>query len=202
MEKQQKLQIKKKYEELYLGPEFPFEERYSKILVILSLCLLYGSNCPVIYFFFICFLIITFLVDKFLMIFYYKKPPLYGDLLPIKIKDYFFFCVLLHVYGLFYNLSNPYLFNNESLKYNIQHERFSFQDAGEIVSFIYYLLNPFTLIYMILCEIFGEFASFLLYNFNSNILLVHFFLFVLLMIWVILLLFFIILIQQFYYHIF
>ena len=44
-----------KYEELYLGPEFPFEERYSKILVILSLCLLYGSNCPVIYFFLIAF---------------------------------------------------------------------------------------------------------------------------------------------------
>ena len=174
-----KLTTKIDYEKLYLGPEFPFEGRYSIILVNLSLCLLYGSNCPVIYFFFVGFLIVTFVVDKFLMIYYYKKPPLYGNLLSMKMQNYFFFCVLLYVYGLFYNLSNPYLFGNESIKYNFQYERFNFEDNGEIMGFIYYLINPFTLFYMILCGILGiYYTSIRLYNFNSNVLFVHFFLFI------------------------
>ena len=168
-----------KYEKIYLGPEFPFEERYSKILVILSLCLFYGSYCPVIYFFFVCFLVVTFLVDKFLMIYYYKKPPLYGNILSVKIQNYLFFCVLLYVYGLFYNLSNPYLFANDSLKFNLQRGIFNFQNAGEIIEFVYYILNPFTLVYMIICLIVKmKDTTFLYYNFNSNILLVHFFLFI------------------------
>ena len=37
------LKSKVKYEELYLGPEFPFEERYGAILVNLSICLLCGT---------------------------------------------------------------------------------------------------------------------------------------------------------------
>ena len=132
-----------------------------------------------IYFFFVCFLVVTFLVDKFLMIYYYKKPPLYGNILSVKIQNYLFFCVLLYVYGLFYNLSNPYLFANDSLKFNLQRGIFNFQNAGEIIEFVYYILNPFTLVYMIICLIVKiKDTTFLYYNFNSNILLVHFFLFI------------------------
>ena len=174
------LKTKVKYEELYLGPEFPFQDRYSIILLNLSICLLYGSNCPVIYFFFVCFLILTFIVDKFLMIYYYKKPPLYGSLLSKKIKNYFFFCALLYFYGLFYNVSNPYIFNNELLKKNSEYERFSFKDSREIFSIIYYFLNPFSLLYLIICVTSEmENMSFKYFNFNSNILLVHFFILVL-----------------------
>ena len=85
------LKTKIKYEDLYLGPEFPFEDRYAKILINISLCLLYGSNCPVIFFFLVCFLIVTFLVDKFMMIYYYKKPPLYGNLLSKKMIYLFYY---------------------------------------------------------------------------------------------------------------
>ena len=168
-----------KYEELYLGPEFPFEERYGTILVNLSICLLYGTNSPVINFFFVGFLIVTFLVDKFLMIYYYRKPPLYGNLISKKMTSYFFFAVLLYVYGLFYNVSNPYIFNNSLLKYAFQYERFSYKDIREILGDIYCIFNPFTFIYMIYCEIFkDQDLTFLYYNFNSNILLVHLFVFV------------------------
>ena len=173
------LKTKIKYEELYLGPEFPFQQRYSTILVNLSLTLLYGSNCPVIYFFFIIFLIVTFLVDKFLMIFYYKKPPLYGELLSKKMISYFFFCSLLYFYGLFYNISNPYIFNNYLLKWNTLYERYSFKDTREIFSIIYYVLNPITLLYLIVFQISEEPNTFKYYNFNSDVLLVHFFVFVL-----------------------
>ena len=79
-----------KYEKIYLGPEFPFAERYAKLFVNLSICLFFGINSPVIYFFFILFLIITFLVDKFLIINYYKKPNFYGTFLSKKVVNYFY----------------------------------------------------------------------------------------------------------------
>ena len=113
------------------------------------------------------------------MIYYYKKPPLYGDLLSKKIISYFFFCSLLYFYGVFYNISNPYIFNNLLLKWNTVYKSFSFEDTREIFSVIYYALNPFTLIYLIIFLITGDQNSFLIINFNSEVLLVHFFVFVL-----------------------
>ena len=53
------LKNKTKYEKLYLGPEFPFANRYAEIFKNFSMCLLY-----VIFFFFVIFLIVTFIVDK------------------------------------------------------------------------------------------------------------------------------------------
>ena len=173
------LNNKAKYEQLYLGPEFPFEERYSKILVNLAICLLYGSNCPAIYFFFVAFLIVTFLIDKFLMIYYYKKPPLYGDLLSKKILNYFFFCLILYIYGLFYNISNPYLFRNYVLKSHF--EKKSYSDIG-IFGKIYFFFNPFTLYYYLNSETYSFLGkiNFLYYNFNSEALLIHYFVFLVL----------------------
>ena len=40
--KKTKIKYKSKYDELYIGPEFPIDERYSSIYVYLSICLLYG----------------------------------------------------------------------------------------------------------------------------------------------------------------
>ena len=105
---------KTKYEKIYLGPEFPFTVRYGKILSTLAICCFYGTNCPVIFFFFILFLIVIYIVDKFLMINYYKKPTFYSNFLPKKINNYFFLCIFIYFYGLIYNGSNPYLFDNSS----------------------------------------------------------------------------------------
>jgi hypothetical protein len=97
-----KLTDKKKYEKIYLGPEFPFAEKYAKILVNLFVCLLFGVNSPVLNFFFACFLIVTFLVDKFLIINYYKKPLFYGEFLSKTLISYLFFRVFLFIVGLFF----------------------------------------------------------------------------------------------------
>ena len=169
-----KLNNKIKYEKLYLGPDFPFEERYAKILVNLSICLVYGTNCPIIYFFFVLFLIATFLIDKFLMINFYKKPPLYGGIIAKKMKSYFYFCVFLYIYGVFYNVSTPYLFQNDLLKHKFKHwNRYDLETTFSIIS---YILNPVTFFYyFIYIGIFNtnkEKISFLYCNFNFDILIV------------------------------
>ena len=145
-------EIKKrtKYEKIYLGPEFPFAERYGKILSTLAICFFYGTNCPVIFFFFILFLIVIYIVDKFLMINYYKKPTFYSNFLPKKINNYFFLCIFIYFYGLIYNGSNPYLFDNSILREEsfISHEG-SLYTIFEIINIIFICINPFTLFYEI-----------------------------------------------------
>ena len=163
-----------KYNNIYLGPEFPFDERYSVILTNMAICLLFGSNCPIIFFFLVCFLIMTFLVDKFLIINYYKKPRFFGNFLSKKILFYFGVGIFIYLYGLFYNLSNPYLFNNELLSQN-----FSDNDILKIGGELGWLLSPISLIYYVHYNTFRQFSEerFLFYNFNL-VLLIHFFIFV------------------------
>ena len=156
-----------KYEKIYVGPEFPFAERYAKLFINLSISLLFGVNCPVIYFFFLGYLIVTFVVDKFLIINYYKKPKFYGTFLSQKVINYLFLGTVLYLYGLIYNISNPYLFNNELLKNNFEY----FFNSFDILDTLYYFFNPITLIYTIYCDIFVPYyhkkSNFLYYNFNT-----------------------------------
>ena len=173
---------KVKYENTYIGPEFPFAERYAKILVNLSLCLLYCSNCPIIFVFFILFLLVTFLVDKYLIIYYYKKPPFFGSFLSKVILNYVSWGVFLFMYGLLYNHSNPYLFNNllfgEELK---EKPKNSETDIMFIIYHIYYIMNPFTFFYLIFHEFLISEAhtpshSVFYYNFKP-VFIIHFFIF-------------------------
>ena len=175
---------KTKYEKIYLGPEFPFAERYGKILSTLAICFFYGTNCPVIFFFFILFLIVIYIVDKFLMINYYKKPTFYSNFLPKKINNYFFLCIFIYFYGLIYNGSNPYLFDNSSLRQYFFKDQGVYSDIFQIITDMFYFLNPITLFYILfentLKENFGlSEYSFLYYSFQPAFVL-HFFLFLIL----------------------
>ena len=139
-----KLKNRLKYEDLYLGPEFPIDERYSNILVNLTICLLYGTYCPIIYIFFTFFLITTFIVDKYLIINFYKKPPYYDNYLSKKFKNLLIVEIFIFLYGTIYQLSNPYLFNYYQNK--------SFLIISIKDSFLYKLINPFSNIYIYISE--------------------------------------------------
>ena len=141
-----KLNKKSEYENLYTGDEFPIGQRYATILINLSICLIYGTYCPIIYFFFTTFLITTFIVDKYLIINYYKKPPYYDNYLSKKFKNFLILEMFLYFYGTIFQLSNPYLFN-----YYQNTAPLSYEDDY----LIYYFLNPLSLIY----EFFGKFSD-------------------------------------------
>ena len=126
------------YNELYVGPEFPIGERYCSILVNFTICLLYGTYAPIIYLFFLAFLISTFITDKFLLLNYYKKPLNYDEYLSKFTKKYFFLAILIYFYGIIFHLSNPYLFNyyqNTSTYIRVSDIKF------------YNVINPFSYIY-------------------------------------------------------
>ena len=153
-----KTKIKKRleYDELYIGPEFPIGERLSGIFVNLGLCLLYGTSCPLIYLFFTLYLFSTFIVDKILIIHYYKKPPYYDNYFTILTKRILFISIFVYLYGTIYYISNPYLFNY------YQNDSINFGYRG-IDSYI--ILNPFTILF----RIWGFFAkvSIVIYNYSD-----------------------------------
>ena len=152
--KKTKLNKRLEYEELYIGPEFPIGERLSSLFVNLGLCLIYGTSCPLIYFFYTLYLITTFIVDKFLFINYYKKPPYYDNYFSLIIQKMLFLSIVGYIYCTIYYISNPYLFNlyqNDSI--NFGYKGFDF----------YLFLNPFTIFFKIYAY-FSE-VSIVIYNF-------------------------------------
>jgi len=184
-----KLTDKTKYEKIYLGPEFPVSQRYSAIFVNFCICLLYGTYCPVMYYFFLLFLIVTFVVDKFLLINYYRKPPIYGSFIARRARDYWMWGVFIFIYGVIFHISNPNLFNYELLKENLSGNKTLFET---IFFYIYYILFPISAIDIIIVYflfqklfktaaketlIYEEFYSFLYFNFKP-ILLLHFIVFI------------------------
>ena len=148
---------KSEYEELYVGEEFPIGQRYSTILVNLTICFLYGSFCPIIYLFFTLFLIAIFIVDKFLMINYYKKPSYYNIYLSKRVQYYYIIGIILHFYGTIYHLSNPYLFN--------YYQNNDFNET--YISEIFYLIaNPFAIFFYFQSDN-DDKLSILVFNFSS-----------------------------------
>ena len=151
-----KTKIKKRleYEELYVGPEFPIGERLSSIFVNLGLCLIYGTSCPLIYLFFTLYLITTFIVDKILVIHYYKKPPYYDNYFSVLTQKVLFLSIVAHLYCTIYYMSNPYLFNY-------------FQDDTIIygTNLLYYFLNPITFIFRLISL--KKSISITIYNYSN-----------------------------------
>ena len=155
--KKTKLKKKMEYEELYIGPDFPIATRLSSIFVNLGLCLLYGTSSPLIYLFFALYLTTTFIVDKFLVIHFYKKPPYYDNYFTILTRKILFFAIIVNIYGSIYYIANPYLFNyyqNNSI------------DFGYVGFDLYLILNPFTCVNKLLGHYSRELAI-NYYNFNN-----------------------------------
>ena len=164
-----KLNNRKQYEKLYTGEEFPISQRYSIIYVNLFICCLYGTICPLIYLFFSFFLIATFIVDKYLIINYYKKPPYYDNYLSKKTSKFLLVGIIIYFYGTIHHLSNPYLFNYyQNDNYNIFYEEY------------FFLFNPLAFIYSLFSDLYE--IPCLIYNyinlsFPYYILLIYIFLF-------------------------
>ena len=128
----------------------------------------------------------SFIVDKYLVINYYKKPPFFGNVLPNKILNYFFLCIFIYMYGILYQLSNPYITNNYLLKieFTNNHNADISTYILNIIYYIYYLLNPITILYIFVFNfppsnklLPERDLSFFYYNFNP-LLLIHFFIFI------------------------
>lgn len=66
------------YENINFGTEISFEGKYSAMLVIVLMAMMYGPGLPIMYLIAACYFFVTYWSDK-IMIFYNHRKPLYFD---------------------------------------------------------------------------------------------------------------------------
>ena len=93
------------YFDLYIGPEFSIGSRYAQILSSIFVVLIYSSGMPILYICCFLFFLITFWVDKWMILRFYRTPP-HTDLYISKLFNQIIllgiivhFCVGLWIYG-------------------------------------------------------------------------------------------------------
>ncbi|CAG9312667.1 unnamed protein product [Blepharisma stoltei] len=81
---------------LYAGPEFQLSVRVAQILNTIFTCFLYSGGIPLLNI--ICFftLFFAYWTDKFLILRYYRAPPLYSNQINNKFQSYMPYAILLH----------------------------------------------------------------------------------------------------------
>jgi hypothetical protein len=70
-----KKKTKKEYIDLHTGPEFNIGLRYSQILTTTFAILVYSSGLPILYICCFFYFLITYWIDKWLMLRFYRNPP-------------------------------------------------------------------------------------------------------------------------------
>jgi len=98
--------LQEDYEELYTGPEFLIEIRYSQILTTFFIIMIYSSGMPLLYFISMLQYIATYWVDKYLFLRLYRTPPRYGMEMSDVVRRIMVIGVFIHFAIGFYMYSN------------------------------------------------------------------------------------------------
>jgi hypothetical protein len=98
--------LQEDYDELYIGPEFLMEFRYSQLLTNIFMTFIYSTGMPALYF--VCFIsfCLTFWVDKYLFLRVYRIPPRYDITLIRSVRKTLKYAIILHFCIGFYMISN------------------------------------------------------------------------------------------------
>ena len=105
-----KIRIQSDLEKLYTGKEFRGEKAYSRMMSTLFVILMYSSGMPFMYMIGLVFYTVTFCVNKFLLIYYYKKSRTLTRTIPLFSMDFLKFGLLLHILCACFMLTNPEAF--------------------------------------------------------------------------------------------
>ena len=103
--------IQEEYEEQYLGPIFQFENRYSQLIAMLFIILMYSSAIPILYVSGLLICLTMYWSDKFLFLRHYRLPPRYGRDLASRSISMMEYAIVLHLIIGCYMLSNETIFS-------------------------------------------------------------------------------------------
>lgn len=108
--KRTKKLLQSEYEALYTGSELQIENRYSVLISMIFIILMYSTTIPTLYFagFLLC--VVQYWTDKVLFLRFYKTPPKYGISLAQKAIGIIQYAILVHLIMGVYMMSNPEIF--------------------------------------------------------------------------------------------
>lgn len=127
---------------LYAGPEFELEMRYASLLMTVFVTLTYGAGLPLLYP--ICFLsfVVYYMVDKWLFLRFYSKPPQMSGKLADFAANVLPYAIFLHVSFAMWMFSNEDIFPETDSSLTISTGSSSAEDiTGSSFSFSSRLFN-------------------------------------------------------------
>jgi len=102
------------WENLYIGPEFLIEFRYSQILTITFVCLFYSAGIPVLFLSSFINMFCMYWVDKICLLRLYRLPKNLDKKLHSVVRQSIFIAILLHLGNAVWNYGNPQIFGGDS----------------------------------------------------------------------------------------
>ena len=107
-----RIRIQSDLEKLYTGVGFKGEKAYSRMMSTMFVIQMYSSGMPILYFNGFIFYLVTYLVNKFLLIYYYQKSRTLTRTIPLFTMEYLRYGLLLHLLSACFMLSNPLAFQS------------------------------------------------------------------------------------------
>lgn len=114
-EKKTKCKLKQEYIDLYSGPEYFIHYRYSFVLNIVFITFMFGAGLPILFILALVALVCFYCLERLLLAWYYKKPPMFDDKLnSLAIKILMIAPILYCAFG-FWMYNNPQIFTKEEV---------------------------------------------------------------------------------------
>lgn len=102
--------VQQDLEKMYTGQMFEGEKAYSRMMSTMFVILMYSSGIPILYVIGFVFYLVTYIVNKFLLIFYYQKSRTLTRTIPMFTMQYLKYGLLLHVFTSIFILIEPSIY--------------------------------------------------------------------------------------------
>jgi hypothetical protein len=101
-----RIRVQSDLEKLYKGKIFKGEKAYSRMMSTMFVIQMYSSGMPILYLNGFVFYIVTYWVNKFLLIYYYQKSRTLTRTIPLFTMEYLKYGLLLHMIMAVFMLTN------------------------------------------------------------------------------------------------
>ena len=116
-----KKKTRKEYIKLYSGPTFDIDARYASILTYMFIVFIIGSGMPLLYCCFFVYILLTQIIDKIMILRYYKNPPRYDLTITNTFSNVLSLALFLHFFFAVWIYGHP-SFLIDNLKENIEYD--------------------------------------------------------------------------------
>lgn len=126
--------IQHNYEQMYIGPQMQLENRYSQIIGMTFIIMVYSASIPCLYLsgLFIC--VTMYWSDKILFLRHWRTPPKFGVELSVRSNRIMEWSILVHlIFGTFM-LTNQDIFNGDDSIEDFWYSRFT-QVFGDLSAY-------------------------------------------------------------------
>ena len=110
-----RIRVQSDLEKLYKGKIFKGEKAYSRMMSTMFVIQMYSSGMPILYLNGFVFYIVTYWVNKFLLIYYYQKSRTLTRTIPLFTMEYLKYGLLLHMIMACFMLTNKESFITKSM---------------------------------------------------------------------------------------